>query len=68
MVKNKTKASKLLIISTIILCISGLSFFLLIFPSGAAPSDDLKNVLLISNDEYGRFLESLEVDERDYHN
>jgi len=65
MVKSNQKISKLLIVCIIALFISGMSFILLIIPSGGQGADK-KNILVISKGNDTHFLQSLQVDQENF--
>ncbi len=65
MVKSNKKISKLLVICIIALFISGMSFILLIIPSGGQGGDQ-KNVLVISKGNDTHFLQSLQIDQDNF--
>ena len=65
MVKSNKKISKLIVICIIALFISGMSFILLIIPSGGQVGDK-KNLLVISKGNDTHFLQSLQIDQDNF--
>ncbi|MCK4282028.1 MAG: oligosaccharide flippase family protein [Candidatus Lokiarchaeota archaeon] len=65
MVKSNQKISKLLVIGLIALFISGMSFILLIIPSGGQGADK-KNLLVISKGTDSHFRQSIQVDQDNF--